>query len=91
MIEALGDAYAFCRKTGIAPTDLLHVVTTSLFKSPLYESYGQLVAEPRFSPPGFTLRLGLEDLRPLLQSAETREAPMPPASRDVAARPGHFE
>ena len=52
MLEALrGSRRVLCRKASIAPTDLLHVVNTSLFKSPVYESYGQLVAEPRFSPP----------------------------------------
>jgi 3-hydroxyisobutyrate dehydrogenase-like beta-hydroxyacid dehydrogenase len=80
MLEALGEAIALARKAGIAPTDLIDVVNTALFKSPLYESYGQLVAGGRFSPAGFKLHLGLKDVRLLLETAESREAPMPSAS-----------
>jgi 3-hydroxyisobutyrate dehydrogenase-like beta-hydroxyacid dehydrogenase len=80
VLEALGEAYALARKAGIAPSELLDVVNTALFKSPLYETYGRLVAEQRFSPPGFRLRLGLKDVRLLLDTAEAHETPMPLAS-----------
>lgn len=80
MLEALGEAYALALKAGVAPTDLLDVVNTALFRSPLYENYGQLVAERRFSPAGFKLRLGLKDLRLLLETANTSATPMPSAS-----------
>ncbi|MDE2149781.1 MAG: NAD(P)-dependent oxidoreductase [Gammaproteobacteria bacterium] len=80
VLEALGEVYALGRKAGLAPAELLAIYNTALFKSPIYENYGKLAAEQRFTPPGFRLRLGLKDLRLLLQAAEAAEAPMPLAS-----------
>jgi 3-hydroxyisobutyrate dehydrogenase-like beta-hydroxyacid dehydrogenase len=68
-----------CRKAGIAPTDLLHGVNTSLFKA-VIRKLQPARGRAALPPPGFTLRLGVKDLRPLLQTAGTREAPMPLAS-----------
>ncbi len=80
MIETLGEAYAMVRKSGLPAADFLDVVNTALFKSPLYENYGTLVANQKFEPPGFKLRLGLKDMRLVLQAADKAEAPMPLAS-----------
>lgn len=80
MIETLGEAYALVRKAGLPAADFLNVVNTALFKSPLYEAYGGLVAKEKFDPPGFKLKLGLKDMRLVLQAADKREAPMPLAS-----------
>jgi len=80
MLEALGEVYALGRKAGLAPAELLKIYNTALFKSPIYENYGRLAAEARFDPPGFKLRLGLKDLRLVLQAAQALEAPMPLAS-----------
>jgi len=49
----------------------------SLFKSPIYENYGKLIAENRFQPAGFKLRLGFKDIRLGLAAADTLEVPMP--------------
>jgi 3-hydroxyisobutyrate dehydrogenase-like beta-hydroxyacid dehydrogenase len=80
VIEALGEVYALGRKAGLEPGELLEIYNTALFKSPLYENYGRLAAERRFEPAGFKLRLGLKDLRLVLQTAQTHQAPMPLAS-----------
>lgn len=80
MLETLGEAYALVRKSGLPAADFLKVVNTALFKSPLYENYGALVANQKFEPPGFKLRLGLKDMRLVLQAADKAEAPMPLAS-----------
>jgi 3-hydroxyisobutyrate dehydrogenase-like beta-hydroxyacid dehydrogenase len=79
MLEALGETYALARKAGVSPTELLNVLNTAVFNSPAYESYGQQVAERRFTP-GFKLRLALKDLRLLLETADARQTPMPLAS-----------
>jgi 3-hydroxyisobutyrate dehydrogenase-like beta-hydroxyacid dehydrogenase len=80
MLETLGEAYAMVRKAGLPAADFLNVVNTALFKSPLYENYGGLVANEKFEPPGFKLKLGLKDMRLVLQAADKNEAPMPLAS-----------
>src|SRR6059058_1406657 len=79
-IEALGEAFAFGRKHGIAPAELLDVVNGKLFRSPIYENYGKLIADERYEPAGFKLRYGLKDVRLTLAASEEVAAPMPVAS-----------
>jgi 3-hydroxyisobutyrate dehydrogenase-like beta-hydroxyacid dehydrogenase len=80
MLEALGEAYALLRKSGVDPASFLEIVNGSFFQSPIYENYGKIMAEQRFEPAGFKLRLGLKDVRLVLAAAEEAAAPMPVAS-----------
>jgi 3-hydroxyisobutyrate dehydrogenase-like beta-hydroxyacid dehydrogenase len=77
MTEALAESYALLRKNHIDPKQFLEIVNGNLFRSPIYEGYGTLMAERRFTPPGFKLALGLKDVRLLLASADRAAVPMP--------------
>jgi 3-hydroxyisobutyrate dehydrogenase-like beta-hydroxyacid dehydrogenase len=79
-IEALGEAFALQRKWGVEPRAFLEVVNGALFNSPLYANYGGLIADERYEPAGFRLRLGLKDTRLLLEAAESVSVPLPLAS-----------
>src|SRR5256714_15618618 len=79
-IEAMGEAFALVRKYGVAPADLLEIVNGRLFRSPIYENYGKLIADERYQPAGFKLRYGLKDVRLVLGAADEVAAPMPLAS-----------
>jgi 3-hydroxyisobutyrate dehydrogenase-like beta-hydroxyacid dehydrogenase len=76
----LGEAFAFARKHDVAPAELLDVVNGHLFRSPIYENYGKLIAEERYEPAGFRLKHGLKDIRLALEAGEAVAAPMPLAS-----------
>ncbi len=80
MIEALGEAFAFVRRHDVEPKPFLETLNGGLFKSPVYETYGTIIAERRYSPAGFALPLGLKDVRLLLQAADASGVPMPLAS-----------
>jgi 3-hydroxyisobutyrate dehydrogenase-like beta-hydroxyacid dehydrogenase len=80
VIECLGEAFALTRKSGIDPHRYLEVVTGTLFSAPVYKTYGGLIAEEKYEPAGFKMRLGLKDLRLALAAAEAVAAPMPVAS-----------
>ncbi len=80
MLETLAEAFALLRKSGVDPAKFLEIVNGSLFQSPIYESYGKIIAEQRYEPAGFKLLLGLKDVRLLLAAAEAAAAPMPVAS-----------
>lgn len=80
MMEALGEVFALMRKSGIQPAQFLEIVNGHLFHSPIYETYGKLMAEGRFDPPGFRLALGLKDVRLVLAAADEATTPMPLAS-----------
>jgi 3-hydroxyisobutyrate dehydrogenase-like beta-hydroxyacid dehydrogenase len=80
MIETLGEAFALARKSGVEAKTFLDVINNALYKSPIYQNYGTLIADERFDPPGFRLRLGLKDIRLALAVADGAEVPMPIAS-----------
>ncbi|HYL21450.1 MAG TPA: NAD(P)-dependent oxidoreductase [Gemmatimonadales bacterium] len=79
-IEAMGEAFAFARKYEVSPAVLLDVVNGHLFRSPIYETYGKLIAEERYEPAGFKLKYGLKDIRLALEAGDAVAAPMPLAS-----------
>ena len=79
VIEALGEAYATLRKSGVAPLAFLEIMN-ALFASPVIANYGSIIAKEQFEPAQFALHLGLKDLRLVLATADERAAPMPMAS-----------
>jgi 3-hydroxyisobutyrate dehydrogenase-like beta-hydroxyacid dehydrogenase len=80
MIETLGEAFALARKSGVDAKTFLDVINSAVFKSPIYQNYGLTIADARFDPPGFRLRLGLKDVRLALKVADEANVPMPLAS-----------
>ena len=79
MIEAFGESFATLKKAGVAPLEFLEIMA-AFFGSPIYANYGRLMAEEKFEPAGFALRLGLKDVRLVLELAEACTSPMPLAS-----------
>lgn len=79
MLETFGEAFATLRKSGVAPHRFLEIMNT-LFASPVYQGYGAAIANGKFQPAGFALKLGLKDVRLALEMAEECASPMPIAS-----------
>lgn len=79
LIETFGEAFATLRKAEVAPQLFLDVMN-ALFASPIYASYGKMIASEQFEPAGFALTLGLKDVRLALATADELTAPMPLAS-----------
>jgi 3-hydroxyisobutyrate dehydrogenase-like beta-hydroxyacid dehydrogenase len=80
MLEALGEAFALMRKSGVNPAQFLEIVNGSLFRSPVYEGYGKIALEEKFQPAGFKMHLGLKDVRLILAAGEEARVPLPLAS-----------
>lgn len=80
VIESVGEAIALTRKYGIDPHQYVDFLTNSLFAAPVYKTYGGLIADERYRPAGFKIRLGLKDLKLALAAAESVDAPLPLAS-----------
>ncbi len=76
-IETMGEAMALAQKGGVPKATLLEVLTGSLFGSPIYQNYGKILVEERYTPPGFKAPLGLKDMRLAGESAEKYRVPMP--------------
>ena len=80
VIESLGEAIALTRKYGIDPHAYVEFLTNSLFTAPAYKTYGNLIADEKYQPAGFKVRLGLKDVRLALAAGEAVDAPLPFAS-----------
>jgi len=80
VLESLGEAVALTRKYGIDPHAYIDFLTSTLFSAPVYKTYGGIIADERYHPAGFKMRLGLKDVRLVLAAAEGVDAPMPFAS-----------
>jgi 3-hydroxyisobutyrate dehydrogenase-like beta-hydroxyacid dehydrogenase len=76
-VEVLAEAMALAEKGGVPKAKLLEVMTGSLFGSPIVQTYGGILVEERFQPPGFKAPLALKDMRLAGQAAESSRVPMP--------------
>lgn len=80
VIESLGEAIALVRKYGVDPHEYVELLTNSLFAAPVYKTYGGIIANERYSPAGFKMRLGLKDVKLALAAAESMDMSLPVAS-----------
>jgi 3-hydroxyisobutyrate dehydrogenase-like beta-hydroxyacid dehydrogenase len=80
VIESLAESFALAKKHDIEPKVLLEVLTNSLFGAPVYGTYGNIIADQKFEPPGFKLPLGMKDNSLVLDAAQAAGVPMPLAS-----------
>ncbi len=80
VIESLGEAFALSRKCGVDPRLFLEIMTSSLFSAPVYKYYGDLIVREAYQPAGFSMLLGLKDIRLVLAASESAAVPMPIAS-----------
>ncbi len=78
-IEAMGEAFATLRKAGVDPEAFLDIMH-ALLGWTVITNYGHLIAQEKFEPAGFALKLGLKDVRLVLAASEECAAPMPLAS-----------
>jgi 3-hydroxyisobutyrate dehydrogenase-like beta-hydroxyacid dehydrogenase len=76
-LEGLGEVFTAARKADIDPKAVLQVLTGTLFGCPIYNNYGPILIEEKFSPPGFRMPLGLKDVRLMLDAAEALGTPIP--------------
>ncbi len=80
VIESLGEAVALVGKGGVDRRLYLEVLTSTLFSSPVYKTYGALILEGKFEPAGFAAPLGHKDIGLVLAAAEELRVPLPLAS-----------
>ena len=75
-IETLSEAFTLAEKAGLKRETILDVIK-ALLPVPLFQGYGTRIARNEFSPAGFSLRLGLQDVGLMRKLAEEVAAPLP--------------
>lgn len=81
IIDSLEETFALTRKSGIEPHRLLKILTGTLFSTPIFTTYGGLIADERYEPTGFKMTVGLKDMCLALAAAHSLLVPMPLASQ----------
>lgn len=76
-IQSLGETVDVAEKAGIDPAQVVELITGTLFPGPVYAAYGDLIAERRYQPAGFTTELGRKDVRLALEAAASVGAEPP--------------
>jgi 3-hydroxyisobutyrate dehydrogenase-like beta-hydroxyacid dehydrogenase len=80
VIESLAESFALAKRHGVDPSVMLEAFTGSLFSAPIYKTYGNIIIDQKFEPPGFKLTLGMKDNSLVLAAAEEAKVSMPMAS-----------
>ncbi|MDQ0396499.1 NAD(P)-dependent oxidoreductase [Labrys monachus] len=80
VIESLGEAIALIGKAGVDRRQYLDFLTSTIFDTPIYKTYGGLIVDRDFEPASFAASLGHKDIRLALAAAEELRVPMPLAS-----------
>lgn len=61
-LQAMAESITLVEGHDVDAVDFIELMTGSLFGGVVYSGYGSMIAERRYSPPGFRMPLGLKDL-----------------------------
>lgn len=61
-LQAIGESIAIVEAHGVEPQLFAELLGATLFGGVVYQGYGDMIANKRFSPAGFSMALGLKDL-----------------------------
>ena len=79
-LEALGESIALVESQDVDAEQFVDLLGSSLFGGIVHTGYGGIMAQRRYTPPGFTLALGLKDLGLVEQLAAEGRVDMPMAA-----------
>ncbi len=60
--QAIAESVALVEANGVDAGQFTELLSSTLFPGPVYTGYGAMIAERRYTPPGFTMTLGAKDL-----------------------------
>ncbi|HTQ29008.1 MAG TPA: NAD(P)-dependent oxidoreductase [Puia sp.] len=76
-LEAIGESIALARQSGVDPQLMWNMFTQTLFATPVYQNYSNIILQKKFEPAAFTAKLGLKDVNLALQQAASVRVSMP--------------
>ncbi|HVZ96068.1 MAG TPA: NAD(P)-dependent oxidoreductase [Chitinophagaceae bacterium] len=78
-LEAIGESVHLAENSGIDAQQMWSMFTQTLFSSPIYINYGNIILQQKFEPAAFTMKLGLKDINLVMQQASIAGVSMPAA------------
>lgn len=61
-MQAMGESIAMTERLGVPASQFVELLTNTLFGGVVYTTYGGIIADERYTPPGFHIELGRKDL-----------------------------
>ncbi len=80
LIEAIGEAYVFAEKHGLALATVRRLITDQVLPNPAVREYAERIETRRYDEAGATLITGYKDLELILAEAGAVSAPLPIAA-----------
>lgn len=84
-LQAIAESVALVEAGGVDANTFIEIITHTAFTGSAYAGYGPMIAKHSFTPPGFTMELGLKDVR-LVEDAATNlglKLPVAPVLRQL--------
>jgi 3-hydroxyisobutyrate dehydrogenase-like beta-hydroxyacid dehydrogenase len=78
-LQALAESVTLVEQGGVDGETFVEILTDAAFTGSAYTGYGALIARKAYSPPGFTVALGLKDLALTEQAAAAHGVTLPTA------------
>ena len=67
-LQAIGESVALVESGGVDPNTFVEIITHTAFTGAAYVGYGPMIVNRNYTPPGFSVELGLKDVK-LVESA----------------------
>lgn len=79
-LEAIGESVSMAAKSDIDTQKMWSFFTQTIFNSPIYTNYGNIIVNKQFTPAAFNMQLGLKDVNLVLSQAQHVQQNMPLAN-----------
>lgn len=76
-IESMAEGINLANKSGIDAAAWMDMLTSTMFASPLYINYGNILLKEQYQPAAFSLKLGLKDVHLINEQAAENNTEMP--------------
>lgn len=62
-LQAIGESVALVESGGVDPNAFVEILTHTAFSGSAYAGYGPMIVNRKYTPPGFSMALGLKDVK----------------------------
>jgi len=79
-VEAIGESTAMAKASGVDAQKMWAMLLQTLFNAPVYHNYSNIILQKKFEPAAFTMKLGLKDMKLVMEQAASVNQYMPLAN-----------
>ena len=78
-LQAIGESVALVESGGVDPNTFVEIITHTAFTGAAYTGYGPMIVNRNYTPPGFSVALGLKDVKLVEDAASELDLHLPVA------------